>query len=1042
MIANEIVQDIISSSNIVEVVKDYVDLKETGTNYSGLCPFHNEKTGSFVVSPSKGIFKCFGCGESGNSAGFLMKHKGISFPEAIKELGKKYNIEVPERKRTDEEIAKDNKRGDLFALNTWAMKYFENKLKSSTEAKNYIENRFTNEEYAEFNIGYADNSFTSLIDAAIHSGFTLNLLLDAGLISKKADKHYDFFIDRLIFPIISLSGQVIGFNGRQLKINKEYGKYINVRNTEVFNKSRSFYGINSAIKSIRELKYAIIVEGNTDVMRMQLRGFPNTIAPLGTSFTIIHAEVLKRFVNRAVLIMDGDSAGSRSNNVSAYKMLSKGIIPQIVVLPKGEDPDTFFKKEDRTEWFSENKSDFIMMMCEKSFDSVGNDPTLKAEAASEIGELLSLIEDDFILENYVSDIIKQYNRYGIGKRLLNKAILKHKPESTQNKQKVSEESLSGLTSKQQNDLLKYSFYEGENVKEKNQFMFGTGNNVSNFIIRPIFHVKSLMNTRKLFELENKEGEKIKIDIDMQEMTSLNAFRKVIEGQGNFIFEGNETQFMKIRSKLYDNTLYCEAIDYLGWQPEGFWAWANGIQTNDKFMPTDSNGIVKLKSKNYYIPAFSSIYIEDRTLFVEERKFKLIDTNISLAEWSELFVKVYGDNGKMGIAFWTATLFRDHILRIFKNFPLLNLFGPKGTGKSQMAMSMMALFGEPQVTANIHNITKAGLADHISRFINAFAWIDEYKNALDFDKIETLKSIYDSIGRSRMNMDKGKKKETTLVNSAVILSGQEMPTADIALFSRVIFLMFTQSEFDDNAKADYDKLKSIERNGLSNYSNNIIKHFIYFEQEFYKNYDLVLSELSKLLKDNGVEDRVLRNWASIIASFRVISQKIEFSFDYSDLIEVSIKGIITQTRQSTRSDEIGIFWDIMESLFDHDNLISGWNFKIDFCDSLKTKKNDIIFTEPKSVLKFKFSSIASLYSEYGRKMGIKTLPHDTLRTYLENHKYFIGVSKVERFRYIEFSKEDGQNMDHNQVTSAYCFDYDKLAINLERELETINFEEKT
>ncbi len=1035
MIPEEIVQDIISKADIVKVIQEQVQLKKQGVNYTGLCPFHNEKTPSFTVSPAKGLFKCFGCGESGNAIGFVMKTKNIGFVDAIKELGKKYDVAIPEREYTLEEKKENQLRQDILAVNAWAMKFFEDSLAKNKEALGYISGRFEEKEYKQYNIGYADSSFDSLIKASKNAGFSLELLKEASLINQKKDRSFDFYIDRLMFPLISLSGQVLGFTGRIIKDSK-FSKYMNSIESVAFKKSKILYGINLAYRQIKETASVIIVEGNTDVMRMQQNGYLNTVAALGTSFTKQHAMEIKRIAKRAIIVMDGDAAGRKSLYKTSFILLKAGVLVQNVVLPKAHDPDTYFK-EDRKEWFDKHKKDFIYEYAKSIFKGVDNDPLMRVEAVNEISELLSMVEDKAVRESYTSELAIKLKKHKVNLRVLNSALSKQKKSNDDEKDlEMDSQSLpSYLDDAERRKYHKYGYYEGLAGNDLNQIYFGPGNRSSNFIIIPIHHIRSTFNVRKVFELRNKYNFSVKIEIDMQEMTSLSAFRKVVEGQGNFLLECNEAQFMKIRAKLYDDTVFCDAIDNLGWQKEGFWAWANGIQTQSEFIAIDDNGVVHFKGKNYYIPAFSSIYIEDRTLFMEERKFKLIKPQTNLKEWSELFVKVYGENGMIGIAFWTASLFRDYLLRIFKNFPLLNLFGPKGTGKSQMAMSMMALFGEPQTTANIHNITKPGLADHISRFINAFAWIDEYKNALDFDKIETLKSIYDSIGRSRMNMDKGKKKETTLVNSAVILSGQEMPTADIALFSRVIFLMFTQSEFSMQEKANYDQLKGIEREGLSEFSNLIIQHYGYFEKEFYSNYDGILSELAHKLSNEGVEDRVLRNWATIIASFKTISQKIEVSFSADDLFKVCLKGIKNQARQSSRSDEIGIFWDVFESLFDHDIINSGWEFKIDYCDSVRTKARVINFSAPKHILKFKFSSIASLYSKHGRIMGVKTLPHDTLRTYLENHKYFVGVSKGERFQYIEYSKEEGENLEHKQVTTAYCFDYSKLNVNLEREVET-------
>ena len=1033
-IPEETVQEIISKADIVEIVQEQVQLKRKGVNHTGLCPFHNEKTPSFTVSPEKGIFKCFGCGESGNAVSFIMKTKNIGFVDAIKELGKKYNVAIPEREYTPEEREEIQLRLDIYSLNVWIMHHFEQELAKNKEALEYISGRFKEEKYKLYNIGYADASFSSLINAAKKAGYSEELLQKAGLINKKTNRNCDFFINRLIFPIISLSGQVIGFTGRTIDIESKFPKYLNIRENNIFNKSKVLYGINTAYPGIKETATAIIVEGNTDVMRMQLMGYTNTVATMGTSFTKQHAKEVKRIAKRAIVIMDGDEAGRKSLQKTSLLLLQAGVLVQTVSLPNNEDPDSFFK-EDRTEWFEKNKKDFIYVSAKSIFKDVSNDPLKRVEAINEVAGLLALVDDKAVRDSYKSELATILKKYKVNLKMLNSALSQQKKVHDEDRYSDTDGiSLpSYLDDEARRKFYKYGIYYGLAGNDLNQIFFGPGNRVSNFIIIPIFHILSTYNVRKVFELRNKDGFSVKIEIDMQEMTSLPAFRKAVEGQGNFILQCTEAQFIKIRARLYDETVFCIAIDNLGWQKEGFWAWVNGIQTPSEFIPTDDNGVVNFKGKNYYIPAFSSIYIEDRTLFMEERKFKLIKPQATLKEWSELFVKVYGENGMIAIAFWTASLFRDYLLRIFKNFPLLNLFGPKGTGKSQMAVSMMALFGEPQTTANIHNITKPGLADHVSRFINALAWIDEYKNALDFDKIEALKAVYDSIGRSRMNMDKGKKKETTLVNSAVILSGQEMPTIDIALFSRVIFLMFIQSEFNMQEKADYDRLKGMEREGLSGFSNQIIQHYDYFEKEFYNNYDSILSELAHKLSNEGVEDRVLRNWATIIASFKTISQKIEVSFSADDLFKVCLKGIMIQAKQSSRSDEIGVFWEVFETLFDQDIIKSGWEFKIDYCDSIRTKTRVIEFSEPKYILKFKFSSIANLYSKQCRIMGVKPLPSDTLRTYLENQKYFFGVSKAERFKYIEYSKEKGENMEHKQTTTAYCVDYSSLNVNLEREV---------
>ncbi len=339
-----------------------------------------------------------------------------------------------------------------------------------------------------------------------------------------------------------------------------------------------------------------------------------------------------------------------------------------------------------------------------------------------------------------------------------------------------------------NEFEKWGFYE-----ENNSYHFRIKDSIvklSNFIMKPIFHIDSIIDPKRIYELVNEHGYRVVVNLDMNEMTSLQGFQRNVESKGNFMFWGQMGQFQKLKLKLYEETRTCTEIKNLGWQKEGFWAWANGMLNNEgDFIAIDEYGIVRLNDQDYFIPAFSKIYLKDKSIFLDERKFQYKKSEITLKTWQDLYLKVHGDNAMVGFAWYIASLFRDHILYLNDNFPLLNLFGQKGSGKNTLAYSLLSLFGKKQTEFNIHNGTKPGLAKHLEIFSNSVAFVDEYKNSLDFDKIETLKSIYNAIGRSRLNMDKGGKKEITEVNQAVIVAGQEMPTIDVALSSRMIFLQF-------------------------------------------------------------------------------------------------------------------------------------------------------------------------------------------------------------------------------------------------------------
>jgi hypothetical protein len=519
---------------------------------------------------------------------------------------------------------------------------------------------------------------------------------------------------------------------------------------------------------------------------------------------------------------------------------------------------------------------------------------------------------------------------------------------------------------------------------------------------------------------------------MQEMVSITSFRKHIEGAGNYVFYGQEQHMSKLKLKLYDQTRTAYKIENLGWQKEGFFAWSNGMVDMDgKFTEVDEYGLVNFNNIDYFIPAFSKIHIDDRSLYIDERKFKYIKREISLEDWSEKFINVFADNAKLGIAFYIAALFRDFILNKFSNFPILNLFGPKGTGKSQMAMSLSCLFGLQQTPFNIHNGTKPGLAEHVQQFINGIAWIDEYKNNIEYDKIETLKAIYDAIGRNRLNMDKGKKKETTLVNSAVILSGQEMPTADVALFSRVTFLRFNQSEFSQQEIDNYENLKNIEKKGLSHLTTQILAHRKHFEENFYNIYNEVVRDINSELENDNIESRILKSFCTILAAYKTIDDKLSIKIDYQNLRSIAIQSIKTQNSQISSSNEISMFWGTIEALFDENQILDKWHFKVAICESLNLKNEVKEFGKPKNVLMLKFNTIYKLYATHSRRSGQGVLPNSTLRYYLENNPQFLGVTRGTRFTLKEFSNDENKFVEQVQTTSAYCFDYDGLGINMIR-----------
>ena len=1024
MISKETIAKILDRADIHEVIGDFVKLTKAGKDYKGLSPFTTEKSPSFFVSPGKGIFKDFSSGKGGNVITFLMEHERLTYPQALRYLADRYKIDIEEDKPEDPQV--ESRRDLIFQVNAFAAKFFSSQLYAPENAVilEYIQSRWSKDDIVTWQIGIAPDQWTAFHDHAAAAGYDNGALLTSNLCREKNGRVYDYFRNRIIFPIFNDSGNISGFGGRSLPWDdKETAKYINSPDSDVYNKSRLLYGIMQARKAMAKYSICHIVEGYGDVISMHTAGYWNTVAPCGTAVTEEQAVAIRKICKKVNLLFDGDTAGFNATLRTAEIFLQAGIYVMVTRLPDGEDPGSYIKEENK-DFVIENMRSFITWRAGELLKNTDEDPMARHMAIKEVVRLLSLITEKSLRDIFIGELSKKNK---IEKKILTDGLL----EVIGNGSSVSEDDLPAEVDAREFD--RWGFYE-----YKNQYHFKTKDGVqqlSNFVMRPLFHVESINDTRRIYELVNFRGYRVVIDFDMQEMTSLQAFRKNVEGRGNFLFWGMDNHFGKIKLRLYEETKTCQEIRNLGWQKQGFWAWANGIICPDEgFIKVDDNGLVEFNGNNYFIPAFSRIYINDRSIFIDERKFIYKSRKVDMHAWALKFVEVFGENAQIGICFWIAAIFRDHILHIFKNFPMLNLFGPKGTGKSQMAMSLSCLFGTGQTPFNIHNGTKPGLAEHLQQFINGLAWVDEYKNILDYDKIETLKSIYDAIGRSRMNMDRGKKKETTQVNSAAVVSGQEMPTADVALFSRMIFLRFHKTKFSEDEKRRYQQLKDMENDGLAHLTSQIIAHRAYFEKNFYAVYDSTLAELSALLAEDGIEDRIIRNMCTAIAAFRTLEEKIDMPFHYEDLKKIAATVVRIQNNQVYNSNEVSIFWNILESLFDENALIEEWHFKIQFTDSILTHNRELDFGKggAKYVLKFKFNAISKMYAEHARKMGVKPLPSDTLKYYLENHESFLAVEKSCRFTLTEFNKEEGKITEQKQQTTAYCFDYAKLKINLTRE----------
>ena len=436
MIPKETVDLILDTARVEEVIGDFVTLKRRGSSYVACCPFHNEKTPSFHVTPSKGIYKCFGCGKAGSAVGFVMDYEHMTYPEALRYLAKKYNIEVKEEEETAEQIAARQRSESLLAVSDFARKFFCDQLKDGEgRAVGYQYYRKRNIQDAtieQWSLGWAPGGKTTLVDAARTAGYKDEFLVAAGLAIQTEDGSLiDKFRERVMFPIHSVSGRVIAFSGRTLKADNP-AKYVNSPETEIYIKSRNLMGIWFAKSGIAKEDRCILVEGNVDVVMMHQMGITNVVASCGTSLTEEQIRLIGKFTQNITIMYDGDKAGLHAAIRAIGLILKEGMNPKVVFLPDGDDPDSYSQKhtlEEIREFIADNEKDGIAFKTELLLKEAGDDPLKKANLINEIADTVADIPDAIKRQVYIGTVAKQF---GIEEDIIQDRVRKTREHSLQN----------------------------------------------------------------------------------------------------------------------------------------------------------------------------------------------------------------------------------------------------------------------------------------------------------------------------------------------------------------------------------------------------------------------------------------------------------------------------------------------------------------------------------------------------------------------------------------------------------------------------------
>ena len=555
MIAKTTIEKVFESSRVEEVIGDFVQLKKSGSNYKGLSPFTEERTPSFMVSPAKQIWKDFSSGKGGTAVTFLMEHEHFTYPEAIKYLAKKYNIEVEETQKTSEQKLEDSERESMYLITEFAKEYFKNTLINSEEGKSigmsyFKEREFSKDSIDKFQLGYSLNKSNKFSEEALTKGYKLDFLEKTGLTIVKDKENIDRFKGRVIFPILSMSGRVLGFGGRTLKSSKNIAKYINSPESLIYHKSKVLYGIFQAKQSIVKEDNCFLVEGYTDVIKLFQKGIKNVVASSGTALTENQIRLVSRLTKNITVLFDGDSAGSRAALRGIDIILEQGMNVKICNLPDGEDPDSFANSREIDElssFFKDHSKDFIKYKASLLVDEANEDPVKKAAVIRNMVESISKINDQIQKEIYIKECS---SIMGISEQVLYSTLAQIQKKEFKKDIKDSKENFDSFSVVKTDNTKKETNILYELEKKIIEILLLYGNNIEDFddeIEREDENGKMVLST---INRPAKVFEKIYMDLHDDEMefsneNFRNIYYKIIECYN----ENKEISNEKLLNKL-------------------------------------------------------------------------------------------------------------------------------------------------------------------------------------------------------------------------------------------------------------------------------------------------------------------------------------------------------------------------------------------------------------------------------------------------------------------------------------------------------------
>lgn len=1055
--------------DIEDVLKSWgLEFRRRGSTMFASCPFHSEKTPSFSITPGRNLWYCHSCHRGGDGIRFYMEREGMDFLQAVEAIAKANNlhIEYTKEEQTDEQREAARLKESVLAVVATVHKFFFDQLRvelsdEARAAREYAYSRWPEDFCSTCGIGLAPKDSKLLMEYCKSKAITEDLLVQSGIYKQdeKSGRIYTLFRNRLVIPIRDRFGRVIAFTARYLGDDKadNVGKYVNSSNSSVFTKGESVFGIDRASRC-RDALYYNIVEGAPDVLRLQSIGLDNTVATLGTAWSGAQFDILKKHIQSLCFIPDSDppkdepfGPGFKAVMTNGAEAVRRGFDVTVRELPfqeeKTEDDAVILHKNDADEYIltpeiyaAIPEKPFILWLAEKKF-SVASSLAEQRVIVAEVADLLRHISDDAIADECIASLAKINGTVKSWKAAVSRAKGEARQRAAKSNPKNDAERRKELLRVCNLNIIDNCFYtydEGEAVR------------LSNFYLESLYHIKDETNGTRLFRMVNKFNESVDIEFRESELCSLTTFQQRVGSVGNYIWRAKIDKLNNVKEYLYRGTRSAERVRKMGWDGiNGFFAFGNGVFNGDRFLTVDDLGIVETApNRSFYIPATSKMYENNPEIYQFERLF--IHENrsgIKLYDFAVQLVRVFGDNAKIAFCYLLATLYRDVIFNRTRHFPILNLFGEKGTGKTTLATSLQSFFIHSVDPPNLGVTSVPAMNDRVSQAINSLVVFDEYKNDLDVRKIAYLKGLWGGGGQTKKNQNTDGMAAQTIISTGIALCGQDKPTQDMALFTRVLFLAFSKTSFSKPERDAYEDLVAMCSLGNTHLTLEVLSHRALFEKNFSNAYSLTKSELSKIVEGEKIHDRIFGNWIIPLAAFRTLESVLSLPFSYNDLLTVAVAGMRLQNETAQESSEMGDFWEALQGFHTQGRAIDKAHFRIKWHRTFRstTMKEDMIFAEPTPVLYLNSAAVAGLFNGRGAANATANRSNwSTMLSYLRSHPSFLGL-KQDRFTILlangtpdyTFETVNGTQTKKMKVNrpKAMCFNYAMLKAEFGLNLET-------